>query len=63
MPAAFVVGERDPVRNYSGQHEAGLKDRAPDLRMQVVVSGAGHWIQRERADAVNQHLIEFLRGL
>ncbi|MFA4891853.1 alpha/beta fold hydrolase [Brevundimonas sp.] len=63
IPAAFMVGERDPVRNYSGQHEAGLKDWAPDLRMQVVVPGAGHWIQQERPDAVNRLLLEFLASL
>jgi len=63
VPAAFVVGDRDPVRNYSGQHEAGLKDQVPDLRLQVVVPGAGHWIQQERAQEVNRLLLEFLRGL
>lgn len=63
VPAAFVVGERDPVRHYAGQHEAGLKDCAPDLRMQVVVPGAGHWIQQERPDEVNRLLLEFLGSL
>jgi pimeloyl-ACP methyl ester carboxylesterase len=63
VPAAFVVGERDPVRHYAGQHEAGLKDWAPDLRLQVVVPGAGHWIQQERPDEVNRLLLEFLGGL
>lgn len=62
-PAAFVVGERDPVRHYAGQHEAGLKDWLTDLRMQVVVPGAGHWIQQERADEVNGLLIQFLSEL
>lgn len=63
VPAAFVVGERDPVRHYAGQHEAGLKDWAPDLRTQVVVPGAGHWIQQERAEVVNRLLLDFLGGL
>lgn len=63
VPAAFVVGERDPVRHYAGQHEAGLKDWLTDLRMQVVVPGAGHWIQQERADEVTRLLLEFLGGL
>lgn len=63
VPAAFVVGERDPVRHYAGQHEAGLKDQAPDLRLQVVVPGAGHWIQQERPNEVNRLLLEFLRML
>jgi pimeloyl-ACP methyl ester carboxylesterase len=61
VPAAFVVGDRDPVRHYAGAHEAGLKDWVPDLRMQVVVPGAGHWIQQERADEVNRLLLDFLR--
>ena len=63
VPGAFVVGERDPVRHYAGQHEAGLKDWVPDLRMQVVVPGAGHWIQQERSDEVNRLLLSFLAGL
>lgn len=63
VPAAFVVGERDPVRYYAGQHEAGLKDWATDLRLQAVVPGAGHWIQQERPDEVNRLLLEFLGGL
>ena len=61
VPAAFVVGERDPVRHYSGQHEAGQKDWLTDLRMQVVIPGAGHWIQQERPDEVNRLLLAFLR--
>lgn len=60
VPAAFVVGERDPVRHYAGAAEAGLKDWAPDLRFQVVVPGAGHWIQQERPDEVNRLLLDFL---
>lgn len=63
VPAAFVIGERDPVRHYAGQHEAGLKEWIPDLRRQVVVPGAGHWIQQERADEVNRLLLEFLGPL
>lgn len=63
VPAAFVVGERDPVRHYAGAHEAGMKDWAPDLRLQVVVPGAGHWIQQERPDEVNRLLLEFLAQL
>jgi len=63
VPAAFVVGERDPVRHYAGQHEAGLKDWLTYLRVQVIVPGAGHWIQQERPAEVNQLLLEFLGQL
>jgi pimeloyl-ACP methyl ester carboxylesterase len=51
------------VRHYSGQHEAGLKDWATDLRLQSVVPGAGHWIQQERPEEVNRLLLDFLRDL
>ncbi len=60
QPAFFMVGERDPVRQYAGQHEAGLKDWAPDLRGSVVVPGAGHWLQQERPAEVNAALLGFL---
>ena len=60
VPAAFVVGERDPVRHYAGAAEAGLKDWAPDLRLQQILPGAGHWIQQERPDEVNRLLLAFL---
>jgi pimeloyl-ACP methyl ester carboxylesterase len=63
VPAAFMVGERDPVRHYAGPHEAAMKDWIPDLRVQRVLPGAGHWIQQERPDEVNAFLLDFLGGL
>lgn len=63
QPALFLVGERDPVRHYAGQHEAGLKDWAPDLRGSHVLSGAGHWLQQERPSEVNALLLAFLADL
>ena len=60
QPSFFLVGDRDPVRHYSGQHEAGLKDWLTDLRGQVVLPGAGHWVQQERAEEVNNALLDFL---
>ena len=35
----------------------------PGLRKKVLVSGAGHWIQQERPNVVNDLLIEFLASL
>ena len=59
QPALFIVGERDPVRHYSGAHEAGMADWVTDLRDRIVIPGAGHWIQQERAEAVNAALLGF----
>lgn len=63
VPAAFAVGEHDPVRHYTGRHEKTLGDWAPDLRVSQVIPGAGHWLQQERPDAVNRLLLDFLAGL
>ena len=60
QPSLFIVGERDPVRNYSGKHEAEQPLWLTDLRGQIVLPGAGHWIQQERPDAVNAALLEFI---
>jgi pimeloyl-ACP methyl ester carboxylesterase len=63
QPALFIVGEDDPVRHYAGSAEAGLKDWVPNLSRSVVVPGAGHWIQQEKAEAVNALLLAFLKDL
>lgn len=63
QPSMFMVGERDPVRHYAGQHEATLKDWLTDLRSQTVLPGAGHWLQQERPEEVNAALIGFLRDI
>ena len=46
--------------------EAALKSLAevlPGLRGWHLIDGAGHWIQRERAAAVDDSLLAFLRSL
>ncbi|MGV3578663.1 alpha/beta fold hydrolase [Brevundimonas sp.] len=63
QPSMFIVGEKDPVRHYAGQHEATLKDWLTDLRSQTVLPGAGHWLQQERPAEVNRLLLDFLTGL
>ncbi|MBB5744800.1 alpha/beta fold hydrolase [Brevundimonas variabilis] len=63
VPSAFMVGERDPVRHYAGQHEGGLKDWLTDLRSQTVLPGAGHWIQQERSAEVTGALLNFFEDL
>lgn len=63
VPALFMVGEKDPVRGYSGSGEAELEQWVPDLRGKLIVPGAGHWLQQERPDEVNDALVGFLKGL
>jgi pimeloyl-ACP methyl ester carboxylesterase len=65
QPSMFIAGERDGVLRFPasrGQIDAFGKT-LPGLRGCHVLDAAGHWVQRERAAAVNALLIEFLNGL
>lgn len=65
VPALYMIGERDPVRIFRGMDRllANLAVHVPGLREKHIVPGCGHWIQRERPDAVNAALIRFLASL
>lgn len=65
QPSMFIAGERDAVLRFpsSAAQLAAFGKTLPGLRGSHVIEGAGHWIQRERAEAVNALLIDFLRGL
>ena len=64
IPALFIAGTRDVV--ITGFGKAALEAMpvsVPGLRRQVLIEGAGHWIQQERPAEVNAALLEFLAGL
>ena len=61
VPALFVAGERDPVLKMAPPQV--MEEWVDDLRGTVILPGAGHWIQQERPEAVNEALIAFLRSL
>jgi pimeloyl-ACP methyl ester carboxylesterase len=63
QPSLFLVGERDPVRRYAGQHEAAIGTWLIDLRGQTILPGAGHWLQQERPAEINAALLAFLKEL
>jgi pimeloyl-ACP methyl ester carboxylesterase len=62
-PALFLAGARDPVLAFPGVAHAiaGLAQSVPLLRSSLIIPGAGHWIQQERAEEVNAALLDFLR--
>jgi pimeloyl-ACP methyl ester carboxylesterase len=60
MPALFITGSRDPVKQF--MPAAMMDGWVPDLRV-FEVRGAGHWVQQERPDEVNEALLDFLRQL
>src|SRR5947209_2619909 len=60
-PSMFLTGERDPVRLWSSADR--MESWLSDLRESVVVPGAGHWVQQEAAERVNDALVRFLRDV
>ncbi|MGE5128227.1 MAG: alpha/beta fold hydrolase, partial [Sphingomonadaceae bacterium] len=65
QPSLFIAGARDDVLKFPGA-KARLDDLSsvlPGLRGCHILDGAGHWIQRERAQTVNELLLTFLKSL
>jgi len=63
QPSLFIAGSRDSViTGLIGAKRVGDMERVlPNLRGKLIIDGAGHWVQQERADEVNAALIAFLR--
>jgi pimeloyl-ACP methyl ester carboxylesterase len=57
----FLTGSRDVVATFMPADR--LPDSVSDLRANIVLDGAGHWVQQERVDDVNAALLTFLAGL
>jgi pimeloyl-ACP methyl ester carboxylesterase len=61
QPALFITGSRDPVRAFM-PHEA-MTGSVTDLRDVVIIDGAGHWVQQECPEEVDEALIGFFDKL
>jgi pimeloyl-ACP methyl ester carboxylesterase len=63
QPSLFIAGSKDSVvTGLIGAKRVGDMERVlPNLRKKLIIDGAGHWVQQERADEVNAALIGFLR--
>jgi pimeloyl-ACP methyl ester carboxylesterase len=63
QPALFLWGDQDPTLEMPGVGKSieALPQTVPHVHS-IVLTGAGHWIQLERANEVNTALLAFLRG-
>jgi pimeloyl-ACP methyl ester carboxylesterase len=61
QPAMFLTGELDMVRSFMPAE--AMDGWVTNLREHVIVPGAGHWVQQQAPDAVNEALLRFLGGL
>jgi pimeloyl-ACP methyl ester carboxylesterase len=63
VPTLFVAGENDAVIAMTGRQALDrMHDTVPDLRGVHLLEGAGHFIQLERPDEVNELLLDFVAG-
>jgi len=60
-PSLFIGGSRDPVLLMTPPTVGA--DWLTDHRGDVLVDGAGHWVQQEAPGPVNAALVDFLAGL
>ena len=63
QPALYLYGEHDMVAGNTAEAIAGMQASLPDLRKCVKYQGAGHWLQQERAEEVNNELLAFFATL
>ena len=61
VPALFIGAERDAATIWGREAIARAKEWVPELLASPIIPGCGHWIQQERPEATNRHLIEFLQ--
>jgi pimeloyl-ACP methyl ester carboxylesterase len=61
VPTLFIAGSADPVLGFTPRHR--VTDLVTGEYREVLLDGAGHWLQQERPDEVNALLLEHLAGL
>lgn len=61
VPAMFIGGTDDLVLGFMRPDRA--KEVITGPYREVLIDGAGHWLQQERPDRVNELLLEFLSSL
>ncbi|MFF4235973.1 alpha/beta fold hydrolase [Actinomadura geliboluensis] len=64
VPTMFLVGERDPVLQMMGSNAVKqMESLVPGLRDVHTVDGAGHFVQMEAPEKVNEAMLAFLARL
>lgn len=61
VPSLFVGGAADPTLAYTPRHR--VREVVTGHHREVMIDGAGHWLQQERPAEVNEALLDFLSGL
>ncbi|KAH7857172.1 hypothetical protein Vadar_009844 [Vaccinium darrowii] len=66
VPTKFIVGDLDLVYNIPGAKEyinnGGFKKDVPMLDEVIVMEGAAHFINQEKPDEINQHILQYIKN-
>lgn len=63
QPSMFIAGTEDSVVGMMGPSIENQEASMTDLKQKVLIPGAGHWVQQEKPEEVNELLLNFLRDL
>lgn len=61
VPSLFIGGAADPTLAYTPRNR--VSEVVPGDYREVMIEGAGHWLQQERPAEVNETLLDFLSRL
>jgi len=65
VPVKFIVGELDITYSIPGVqdyiHKGGFKKDVPFLQEVVVMEGAAHFINQEKAEEISEHIYDFIK--
>ena len=61
VPSLFIGGERDGPTVWGAPAIARFGETLPALHGSHILEGCGHWVQQERAEKVNELLLDFLQ--
>jgi pimeloyl-ACP methyl ester carboxylesterase len=60
QPSTFIAGEEDVVITMYRRDFDLLEQTMPGLSAKTLIPGAGHWVQQEKPQEVNAHLLQFM---
>lgn len=63
QPAMFMAGDKDGVIMMAAEALQALPQRVPNLLLNELIPGAGHWTQQEAPEAVNRGILKFLEAV